>query len=498
MYSNPQYDSGEMIMIKNFTGENDGLKTRLEAQLSHYPDRQALGIRMFDDGDITISENTMTINITTPEQFVELFKYYYYIDNTQSHPEGDEFLADKKIEVIFKNNLYFQNDPLFKTGIEKPFNLIQSSKSSNTSAIQHPEINFNMTFKPDSSLQEVIIQGIQIQGYAFMTCTTAAYLINSDGIDIFTFKNIYFKDCIHTITSKHQTSASEGVFGGNREGSNGSKQGGSYLLFNNCKISIHVHANEYFYDFDLERYHWTNCSRYIEYSDIDDTTAPGGQSQKPLFGGTVETCSTIVKNFAFLVQMNTQNKNYIIKNTINSSWDIEFNYVYYSATSSTGSYKMILILNNCFASAKINHRIFVTDTPAQDIYLADFQFSFVSSSGDSSTGVNIFNIQNPNDWSTWEEEQLQEQEGNVHIRADANPNVKQLSDEDCRNPNILKYYGFFVTTAYEFHLLDSQPSNWSTNYTSYFFKLNEDYYPINTPTAPSFQTNTYYEKIFLT
>lgn len=51
-----------------------------------------------------------------------------------------------------------------------------------------------------------------------------------------------------------------------------------------------------------------------------------------------------------------------------------------------------------------------------------------------------------------------------------------------------------VAEWYEYTLLTTEPEDWATNYTDYYTKSGNIYTPVSGSSAPTFATNTYYEK----
>lgn len=54
--------------------------------------------------------------------------------------------------------------------------------------------------------------------------------------------------------------------------------------------------------------------------------------------------------------------------------------------------------------------------------------------------------------------------------------------------------GDVYNVQYRYELLDTQPIDWTTNYTSYFTKSGSTYNAVTGAAAPTFATNTYYSK----
>lgn len=49
-------------------------------------------------------------------------------------------------------------------------------------------------------------------------------------------------------------------------------------------------------------------------------------------------------------------------------------------------------------------------------------------------------------------------------------------------------------SEYRYNLLTTEPADWATNYTDYYTKSGSDYIPVTGETAPTFATDTYYER----
>lgn len=394
--------------------------------LSEYSDRE----KVFETEDIvcdepSVSYSKITIYVSTPEQFVTTLK----------------LKTSRELEIIINNNLYFQEDPLFKEGFLNRF-YIQDCSS----------ITYNT-----KDNKEIIIQGIQVTGDNFFY-----FYYNAGVTKLRYFNNIYFKDCVHTKT-KNNSYTFDNLNHNNHT-----------VTFTNCKLSMHIRASEYGYQFDSNWIIWDHCARYIEYSDLVEDNVPCGVGDNILFTAASRSTSTIIRNAAYYLGTYNYGEHPYTKgfvtDSINSSWDVEF---YTCMYHNVGGYKYYIDFSsivNCFVSVKIfNHGAEFPTMPVR--FLSDV------------SGVNVYNKGNDND--DW------------RALAEDHNNVKQLTDDECHSAAVLNKYGFFVNQAYTYTLLEEEPVNWETDYINYYYKDNNEYIKIMAPTAPTWTENTYYSKQYL-
>lgn len=395
---------------------------------SEYADRE----KIFESQDI-VCDNLSAINtkiiiyISTPEQFVTTLKLQ----------------TNRELEVIINNNLYFQEDPLFKEGFLNRF-FIWDCRS----------ITYNT-----KDNKEIIIQGIQVTGDNFFY-----FYYNAGLTRLRYFNNIYFKDCVHTKTINNSFTFDN--FNHNNH----------TVTFTNCKLSMHIRASEYGYQFDSNWIIWDHCARYIEYSDLVEDNVPCGIGDNILFIAATRSTSTIIRNAAYyLGTYNDGDDPYIrgfVTDSINSSWDVEFYTCMYHNVGGDKHYIDLSSIVNCFISVKIFNRSGNSEFP-------DMPVRFQS----DVSGVNVYNKGNDDD--------------NWRALAENHNNVKQLTDDECHSAAVLNKYGFFVNQAYTYTLLEEEPTNWETDYTNYYYKDNNEYIKIMAPTAPTWTENTYYSKQYL-
>ena len=389
---------------------------------SEYLDRE----KIFNAEDVYVSNGNLMINVSTPEQFLTTFKF----NNTF------------KVIVTIKNNLYFQEDPLYKEGFLNHF------------FIESPRIEYHT-----QNDQEIIIQGIQVTGDNFFYFNYQSGRTSSRN-----FNNIYFKDCVHTKTVNNSFTF------------NNFNHNDHLVTFTNCKLSMHIRASEYGYQFDSNWIILDHCARYIEYSDLVEDNVPCGIGDNILFTAATRSTSTIIRNAAYYIgTYNYWDDPYIngfVTDSVNSSWDVEFYTCVYHYVGGTAYCIDFSSIVNCFVSVKIFNRSGNAEFPAMPVR---FQ------SGVS--GVNVYNKGNDDD--DW------------RALAVNHNNVKQLTDDECHSAAVLNKYGFFVNQAYTYVLLEEEPTNWETNYTNYYYKDNNEYIKIMAPTAPTWTENTYYSKEYL-
>lgn len=403
------------------------------SEYSNFSDRETVFTAEEIEED---TENSQIIlHLTTPEQFYWSFQV--------------SLRTSYSVRVVIENNLYFQNDPVFRDGFTGYFYANDFKGKTIESA------NGNT----------VIIQGVQITG------ASAIRIGDKDC----TFNNCYLKDWVFTKT----TGLSKAF---------GQDSGTDKLNFNYCKLSMHIRAFEWGYEFDGQNVTSKNCSRYIEYSDLVDDEVPIVNGNYPIFAGKTENCSTIVKNLALAISTQVSyGPRLFFAQTVNSSWDVEFGVIKYIGNlmeASGDEDRAIRIsdtyqVNNCFLSFKTLRRIFVDENgdPVES-YVFPYDISMYNS---NMVGVNIYNKGNPNQASA--------------MTTNGSTQVAQLTDDECHSYAALNRYGFFVNQAYEFELLTSQPTDWTTNYGDYYRKYDNEYVKIMDVSAPTFEANTFYEKV---
>ena len=309
----------------------------------------------------------------------------------------------------------------------------------------------------------MIIQGIQVTGNNFF------YFYSKniwDTVQYRHFNNIYFKDCVHTKTENNSyTFSSKDLYK-------------RPIIFTNCKLSMHIRASEYGYQFDSNYITWDHCARYIEYSDLVEDNIPCGSGDDVVFASATRSTSTIVRNSTFYIGRYYEGGNPytrgFVNDSVNSSWDVEFyNCQYRHRSGGTIYYIDFSNIVNCFISVKIFRKI------GDIAQFPETPVSFVT----NVTGVNVYNKGNDDD--SW------------RALAQNHNNVKQLTDDECHSAAVLNKYGFFVNQAYTYVLLEEEPINWETNYINYYYKDNNEYIKIMAPTAPTWTENTYYSKQYL-
>lgn len=243
----------------------------------------------------------------------------------------------------------------------------------------------SVTIEPKSN-ENVLVQGLQITATNFIATGTIHAVIN----------NIYFKDCVHTKTSNSVT-----ISGG---------------TFNDCKFSMHIRVAEYAPT--LTSGTFNRCAGYFTFSDLIESDIPNYQV---LFSATHDQCSFIVRNVALagLVE-GASNSLFMISNCTNCSLDIQ---AYIAKGDSTKKYFLCRGINNCFISFKIDKAI--NDSEEIPVSTLNLQFD-----ANNISGVNIVNKGNT---------------GDTNIPSiTANNNIKTLSEDDCKNYNILNKWGFFT------------------------------------------------------
>lgn len=290
------------------------------------------------------------------------------------------------------DGFYFQNYEGLKEGLTAGFDF----------SIGADQGEHQVIIEPLNSATTVIIQGVQAQTYFIMCYEYSSGTYNWSARQA-TFNNVYFKDCVCTKTDGN--AVIRVGFGDVNYG----RDAYARLIFNNCELSMHIRQGEnspIFDNYVSEKWKttWNKSSRYVEYSDLNPDNIP---TYDIMFGAPTTECSTIIRNASLYCNDN----DVVFNNSTNSSWDIEA-----YAFSNDGAYIQdipIGTINNCFI------RIAATGT-----YTNQREITFGTTSG-----VNIITT-------------------NLD-RVASNNNVKQLSDSDCRNPQILNKWGFFVNTVDE-------------------------------------------------
>lgn len=263
--------------------------------------------------------------------------------------------------------------------------------------------------RPASPTGTVTIQGVQITGPNFMS-------VNANSI-----QRVYLKDCVHTKTEDQHTFVT---------------LGGLFPNFEDCALSMHVRVGEHHPQIDGDSIHLTRCARYIEFSDIDDSNC----AKSSIFEGHTTNCSTIVRNATFKIDGGAYGYDSIIRNSTNSSWDVEFYKLYFSGGGS--SYRTEasprVMINNCFVSIKYKDAVMVDgSTYDYQDWINEGLIKFDGNFSTDTIGVNIYNYASTDQ---------SDSRGYRTIKPTTQQNVKQLSDADCRTPSILNKWGFFVNT----------------------------------------------------
>lgn len=390
------------------------------------------------------------------------------------------------IIIELQNDLYFQNDSLYKNGFPSTFYYEDGDRSDKLRIYIKPKYN------------EAKIQGIQITGQNFININKVA------NTTFVTIQNIYFKDCVFTkVGSDASYTQYLPIY--------------TYytnLLFDSCKMSIHIRAAEYGYCFDYVsdsngnyagKAQWKNCSLYIEYSDVDEESCPVlpvYDYGAGYFNGNKENCSIIVRNLALKINQSiytSKTRALFQADSINCSWDIECYYLQimnegdgadiFTYTSGYYPYIVNLPTTNSFVSFKVAKLRYKTSED-DVIYTGDDVFDHVivgfgtnvSGSTPYSTGINIFNTGDGH---------------GIQFNAASHTNVKQLPENDCKNPTVLNKWGFFVNHDYTYEPLESEPTDWSETYWLYYYfdELDQVYKNIPKGMAPVFVSNQYYQKV---
>lgn len=417
-----------------------------------------LSVVVADDGTLLFSQDDL---VTLYDDQENVIGYIIYVSTTEQFVKlsGYNLVLNSPLYIKIKNNLYFQNDIRYREGFINNFYWFLRGNGSTGS----------IYIQANDDLDEVILQGIQVTGVCFFYFDAGA----ATGASQRVFKNIYFKDCVFTkVQSDTWAFKSTPIT---------SRTYGTRFLFENCKISIHMRVGEYGYFFDYENgIAWKNCSRYIEYSDVDTENIPYeiGGTQFWYYGAETTNCATIIRNVALKIRTQESGIKRFAKKTINSSWDVElYKLVYTQQTSDWNEkYSIHFSTNNCFVSVKIDE---IIQTEGENVPANQVMFD-TGIFGPNTIGVNIFNKGDV---------------GQTNAATCAyNANVAQLTDTECHDYNKLNQYGFFVNRAYDFELLTEEPDDWAENYNAYFIKVGQSY-TINNSSI--WAENTYYQKVYL-
>lgn len=444
------------------------------------------------------NNSTILIKVENCEQLIAVSQCIF--NNNYINDDIPSGKCDIIIEI--QNDLYFQNDSIYKNAVPNSF------------CYEIYKIILGKLFvhiQPKAG--EVKIQGIQITDNNFFRVYEQG---SSPTPGKFVFvNNIYFKDCVFTKIAR-DSSSNLPIYALCKEN----------LIFDSCKMSIHIRASEYGYAFDFTKdvngngggeAQWENCSLYIEYSDVDEDKCPylpGYSGKAGYFNGNKDNCSIIVRNLALrlvqyissiVTQLNAQGSS-------NCSWDIECYYLFIDNVSEdaptsypedifafNGYYKHILNISclNSFVSFKVKKLRYKGPWPNTssgeivDItYTGDQTFDkpIVSFGGNSnqttaySTGVNVFNTGDGH---------------GIQFQAANHSNVKQLSESDCKNPTVLNKWGFFVNHDYTYTPLATEPEDWTNTYWLYYYydESIQTYKNIPKGMAPTFVANQYYQKV---
>lgn len=504
------------------------------------------------------STHTLTIKVSNCEQLMAVSDLYVISSDT-----------DRTIIIELQNDLYFQDDSIYKKGIVgNGFQYLWEGENS----IDHTT---RIEMKPKDGLSQVVIQGLQITGNCFflvsnISASSGGSSINkySQGIKI---KNVYFKDCVFTKVAVDCFQAETGEYlhdYSQRLALASLPIHATYnsLIFDSCKISLHINALEYGYGFDATNNqkrasdsvyflvgsspHWKNCSIYIEYSDLQTNTTPYlpegsipsmGNASWLLpcgyFSGNKENCSIIVRNLALACkaydtasyrQLISAEKPFSDQTAIqatNCSLDIEcylvwieenpnanYNYKYYYKEGNSYRHIINFPVINSFISFKtdtIQYKDQVTGDiitytktdPENNTYpyeLIGFGKDATQSTGywGGANGVNIVNAG---------------AEGDLTYKQVSHPNIKWLTEEQCKNPTELNKWGFFINSEYTYEILMKEEElnddeynkwleeEWKTEYYKYYyFDTSENTFkniPNSGGSAPLYEDAKFYRKV---
>lgn len=301
-----------------------------------------------------------------------------------------------KLHPQDERGFYFQDDDELKTGLNGAINVA----SNNTVMIDSD--NFSNP-KPEY----IIIQGLQITAGNFLTIT-------ENSSETVNFENIYFKDCVHTMTTNSQAT----FLCPNPTGPSPELSG----TFKECKFSIHIRQQDKSNKI-VAGGNWDSCSFYVEFSDL---TGDSYASDGIFYPTSLNLCSIIVKRASIIGcvdNLGTARHFNLIENCNNSSFDLHFKKIN-TTIEDSNPYSSIEIgsINNCFISIKsdewgIGGR---------------GQIQFKS----PPIGVNIINTGNAGETNT----------PTINMN-NSNGAVKGLTETECKSQETLGNYGFFVNTV---------------------------------------------------
>lgn len=372
------------------------------------------------EGDIEYDSSSMGLIVETCEQLIWAccggFKQYAYQNSNRIFPPGVN-----KLYILLKgDDFHFQNDRILRAG----FNGVSGNDGSSNKGLgglftekyyadypRHRVEDEEYYLYPYQKNTQTTVQGLQITGTTFMQVTYATKVF---------INNIYFKDCVFTCTAPLNFTPCAFYANPSHNG---------FLYFNNCKLSIHCRVFENTQRFDSTGVYWNNCSRYIEFSDLNENAFP--TTNRPFNANTTQ-CSTKVKNFAYNETNGTNSSTGMIANSLNSSWDIEC-YVVKFQTTSAGSTDILNVCINCDRGSGTyrstsNNNLFIHLKVLREIKtLSDreevYTFGY-------SSGVTIFCVELP-----------PESTSATYI---PDSSAKQLTVSECKDYNELNKWGFFV------------------------------------------------------
>lgn len=373
-----------------------------------------------EEGDTEYDSSSMGLIVETCEQLIWAccggFERYIYQYAGRIFP-----LGVNKLYILLKgDNFHFQNDRILRAG----FNGVSGNdgntnkglgglftEKSGANYYRHIVGDEEYYLYPYQKNTQITVQGLQITGTTFMQVTSATKVF---------INNIYFKDCVFTCTTSPGANAlafyAYPLYNG-------------FLYFNNCKLSIHCRVFENTQRFDSTGVYWNSCSRYIEFSDLNENAFP--LANRPFNANTTQ-CSTKVKNFAYGEVSGTNESNGMIANSLNSSWDIEC-YVVKFQTYNAGDTDILNVCINCDKASRTyratsNNNLFVHLNVLREIKtLPDreevYTFGY-------SSGVTIFCVELP--------------PGSLSATYIPDSSAKQLTVSECKDYNELNKWGFFV------------------------------------------------------
>ena len=372
-----------------------------------------------EEGDTEYDSSSMGLIVETCEQLIWAccggFERYIYQGAYRIFPPGVN-----KLYILLKgDNFHFQNDRILRAG----FNGVYANDGNTNRGLgglfseatedyyRHYVDDEEYYLYPYQKNTQTIVQGLQITGTTFMQVAI--------GNKVF-INNIYFKDCVFTCTNTPGASALAFYAYPSYHG---------FLYFNNCKLSIHCRVFENTQRFDSTGVYWNNCSRYIEFSDLNEDAFPS--TIRPFDANTTQ-CSTKVKNFAYNEISGTRDSTGMIANSLNSSWDIEC-YVVKFQTASVGAADILNVCINCDRGSgsyrsTSNNNLFIHLKVLREIKtLPDreevYTFGY-------SSGVTIFCVELP--------------PGSTSAIYIPDSSAKRLTVNECKDYNELNKWGFFV------------------------------------------------------